>query len=266
MTARAMAGFHHGERVRMFTLTSPGDESAEESYHQLAARWKRFHLALQRRYPAMQFEYFKVVERQLRGHAHLHVLSRGPYIHWRWLREAARNAGFGRIADVRQVGSRAAHYVSKYLAKDMGGTRDRLGLSPLPRWHRRATWSKGWAPNFNAKRAEWLSQLGVSSYTWYLANARPVLVAMRLQRQGYELEPVDYGDVRPRAQAWELDRQEPLRWKSAGDIHQPCAVCTIHADEPTDEFWQGVSRRPHGPHWGPIKPAPPPVYELWPAS
>lgn len=243
----------------MFTLTGPGDESPDDSYDQLAARWKRFYMALKRQFPAMRLEYFKVVERQQRGHAHLHVLARGGYIPQRWLVIAAQRAGFGRIADIRAVGPKAAGYVSKYLAKQMGKVPAQLGLTPLPKWHRRASWSKGWAPGFGSQRASWVAQHSLASYTWFQANGRPVLVAMRLQLLGYELDEVDYGDSPPSEQAWELERQEPLRWKHAGESHRGCWLCASSND-------LRARKRPHGPLLTAIPPAPSPDYELWAAE
>lgn len=238
----------------MFTLTSPADETPDQSYAELAARWKRFHLLLRRRYPGMHFEYFKVVERQQRGHAHLHILYRGGFIWQGWLSQAAARAGFGRVADIRRVGPVAAKYVSKYLAKEMGKPPEGQWPPALPKWHRRATWSRGWALEFAHQRQLWVAGQGLADYRWFMANARPVMVAMRLQLLGYELDEVDYGDVRPTDQGWELERQEPLRWRRAGDTHQPCWLCV--SGDP-------AHRRQHGPAWLAPRPAPPPAFELW---
>jgi hypothetical protein len=84
-----------------------------------------------------------------------------------------------------------------------------------------------------------------------------VLVAMRLQLLGYELDAVDYGDLAPREQGWELDRQEPLRWRSTQHPHQPCWLC---------ESGHPAARRPHAAGWEVIPRAPAPVFELWPAG
>lgn len=256
LVARALAGFLEGQPVRMITLTSPGDESAAASNENLTRRWKRFLLALRRAHPRMGFEYFKVTERQLRGHAHLHILYRGGFIWKGWIRQAAVEAGFGPVRDIRLVGRAAARYVAKYLAKETVAPQG-PGIEPLPRWHRRASWSRGWAPGFNAAREEWLGEQNLARYHWHLANGRPVLVAMRLQLLGYELDAIDYGDLPPRDQAWELERQEPLRWRQASDTHEPCWLCG--SDDP-------ARRRPHGPPMAPLTAAPPPEYELWPAG
>jgi hypothetical protein len=251
-----MAGFPAGEPVRMITLTAPGDEDPLRSYEELPRRWKRFLLQLHRAHPRMRFEYFKVTERQKRGHAHLHILYRGGFIWHGWVRRAAMHAGFGPVRDIRPVGRQAARYVAKYLAKELLVVGHAPGSTPLPKWHRRASWSRGWAPNFSAERDAWLEQNRATTYRWHVASGRPVLVAMRLQLLGYELEAIDYGDLPPRDQAWELERQEPLRWRPTSPTHQPCRLCASG---------DRASRRPHAGSWLVIPFAPPPAHELWPS-
>lgn len=240
MVALALAGFQSGERVRLMTLTSPGDEDSERSYQLLRPRWKRLRETLRRRFPGLRLEYFAVIERQRRGHAHLHVLFRGPYIPQRWLSSAAQKAGFGPIVDVRQVGKAAGRYVAKYLGKEMGATPEALGFPPLPKWHRRATWTHRWAPEFARKRRQWQVEQGLLAYIWYIASGMPMRVASRLQAIGYELEAVDYGDI-PRAdQAWERHRQSPLLVRRAGSQRTACWLC---------DSGDPAARRSHHTDW-----------------
>ena len=251
MVARALAGFGSGERVRMLTLTSPAHEDPARSYEELRTRWKRLRELIRRRFPAIRFDYFAVTERQKRGHAHLHVLFRGGFLPQRWVSAAATRAGFGPIVDLRALGKAAGRYVSKYLGKEMGKTPEMLGIGPLPKWHRRATWSQGWAPEFTARGKALRAAL--VAYAWYLANARPLLIADRLQRSGYEIDAIDYGDAAPRTQAWELHRQEPVQMVRAGTLPCRCLACR-----------QRGPQRGHAPLWSAI-PIPPPVrYQLWP--
>ncbi|MEX2135773.1 MAG: hypothetical protein WEB29_02265 [Chloroflexota bacterium] len=246
MVARALAGFESGERVRMLTLTSPGDEDFTRSYAELRPRWKRFRELLRRRFRRSGFEYFAVIERQQRGHAHLHVLFRGPFIPASWLTYAARKAGFGKIADVRAVGKQAGAYVAKYLGKEMGRTPEGLGFPPLPKWHRRASWSRGWALHFAQRGATWRASL--AGYTWYLANGSPLFVAHRLARLGYELEAIDYGDVPPDGQRWEVGRQERFVIQRPNDRHPVnCWLCAAGGP---------LARRAHGPRPRPVPAAP----------
>lgn len=252
--ARARAGFRTGERVRMITLTAPAHEDPERSYEELRPRWKRLRETLRRHFPGMRIEYFAVTERQHRGHAHLHVLARGGFIPQAWLSRAAERAGFGPVVDIRSVGKEAAGYVAKYLTKEMGNHAERLGLQPLPRWHRRATWSLGWAPHFVRRWAAWREAQNVEGMTWYLANGRPVLVADRLQTMGYELDPIDYGERPPREQVWELRRQEPLLARPTGERHADCWLCATH---------NPAARRPHQPEWSGLPAPPEPSSVLW---
>jgi hypothetical protein len=253
MVARALAGFACGEPVRMLTLTSPGDEDYERSYEQLRPRWKRLRESIRRRFPGLRLEYFDVIERQQRGHAHLHVLFRGGYLPQRWVSAAAAKAGFGRIVDVRSVGKAAGRYVAKYLGKEMGNTPAALGFPALPRWHRRAAWSRGWAPAFAKSKQQFRASL--SGFAWWIFNCRPVLAAERVQRAGFDVEEIDYGDLAPRDQAWELRRKLPVQVIAAGALPCRCEMC------------RDLTRRPrHSVDWRSVPVAPPVRHELWPTQ
>ena len=93
-------------------------------------------------------------------------------------------AGFGPIVDLRAVGKAAGRYVSKYLGKEMGKT---------PEARRRA-------PAEVAPPRDLVARLGTGvhrprqgiaralvAYAWYLANARPALIADRCSL-GYEID------------------------------------------------------------------------------
>jgi hypothetical protein len=255
MVRRAMAGFISGQRVRMMTLTAPASDTVERSYDQQSVRWKRFRERLRRAFPGIRLEYFKVIERQRRGHAHLHVLFRGGFIPQRWLSAAAAKAGFGPIADVREVGKQAARYVSKYLAKEMGDTPELLGLPPLPSWHRRASWSRAWAPAFQHSWQSWLVQQAMATFRWYIASSNPVRTAQQLAQLDYELVALDVGEAAAGdSSPWLAGAG--VRWRAAGANHRPCWLC--ETDHP-------ARHRRHAPDWEAIPPAPPLVLELWPA-
>ncbi len=114
--ARIQAGMNLGP-TRFFTLTSPGGDSADESYAEFSARWKRMHQRMVRRFG--KFEYLAVVEPQKRGAAHVHVVYRGPFIPQAWLSRAAAECGFGRIADIRRSHRQLTSYLAKYLTKQL---------------------------------------------------------------------------------------------------------------------------------------------------
>lgn len=253
MVARALAGFIHGQRVRMFTLTAPASDTVERSYDELARRWNRFREQLRRDFPGMRFEYFKVTERQARGHAHLHVLCRGGFIPQRWLSASAAKAGFGFVADIRQVGKKAAKYVGKYLAKEMGTRGEALGFPPLPRWHRRASWSRNWAPAFQASWQRWMQTQQLLGFSWWISNSPPAPTAYRLGALGYDLVEIDVGHQQELHDL--LDRAD-VCWRSASATHRPCWLC---------ERKHPARRWRHTPEWEPIPSAPPLVLTLWAA-
>lgn len=155
------------------------------------------------------------------------------------------------MVDLREVGKAAGRYIAKYLGKEMGAAPQALGIGPLPKWHRRATWSRGWAPDFTARGKAW--RAAQAGYEWWLANGRPVVIVHRLQVLGYEIDALDYGDAPPRAQAWELRRQEPVQAIRAGTLRCCCDVCRYRGPQ-----------RGHSPQWGGLPMAPPAGYELWP--
>jgi hypothetical protein len=198
--ARIGAGISLG-RVRFFTLTSPGDEDAATSWAELPSRWKRFHQRVKRRYP--DFEYIAVSEEQKRGHAHMHVLYRGPYIDWRVLRAMAAASGFGRIADIRTTNPNLARYMVKYLTKDLRAGRqqaDGTWKGPQLRYRRRVRMSRNWCPPYVPEHQHQWS-------AWRILNGPPAHAAMEVHRAGYRL-------VELVLDRWHLPARfgERLRW------------------------------------------------------
>lgn len=187
--ARAFAGFDMGQPVWLVTLTSPANDSIARSYQQLAARWKRLIRRLRHRFPGATIEYYKVTERQTRGHAHLHVLVRGLLIPNRVLSELAASSGFGWSVDVRRARKRHAGYVTKELSTENPDLWERRGLPSLPKWHRPASSSRGWAPSFRSRRDEWRNAHEVTSFRWHVLPALPSIVATVLGRLGFVIEP-----------------------------------------------------------------------------
>lgn len=121
--------FGRGERVRFVTLTdglvSELDDNGapvmrEMTVADLYAAWNRLRGKLRRK--GVLHEFAAVVETQGNGRLHLHVLMTGRYLAQRRLSEFAKKAGFGPIADIREVKAqhaderRSAAYVSKEMA------------------------------------------------------------------------------------------------------------------------------------------------------
>ncbi len=124
------------ERVRLLTLTC-GREPVERAWGELQARWRKLHKRLARR-AGGRLAYFLVVERQRRGHPHLHVLLRDSgYLPRPILRKAARECGFG-YCDVRLVEpGEVVGRVATYMLKGVG--------QRLPNGTHRVRASRDWA-------------------------------------------------------------------------------------------------------------------------
>ena len=177
-----IARIHKGMRLgdcRFLTITSPGGEDAATSYDELPKRWKRLHERIARRFG--RIEYVTVVEAQKRGHAHLHVVYRGPFIPQRWLSRAAKASGFGPIADIRRPPRAIARYVAKYLTKDLAAANLRLpdgSALGWPKYFRRVRFTPGWC--------EWARRRPNPRWTtWYVTDAPPASTARSAMSRGY---------------------------------------------------------------------------------
>jgi hypothetical protein len=195
--ARVRKGMATGGTVRFFTLTSPGTEDGPTSYEELPHRWKVFILRVTRRFG--HIEYLAVVEPQRRGAAHLHVVYRGPYIPQRWLSQAAADAGFGPIADIRKAPRTIAPYLAKYLGKELANPNVKL-----PKYFRRVRWSHGWCDWQRPQRED-------RPEAWWLVYGLPGETAVSAARRGLRVVAVT-GDGWPGA----LSLRRPLRWQRLG--------------------------------------------------
>ena len=188
--ARVKAGMGLGS-CRFLTLTSPAGESGEDSYLRFPARWKRFHMRLERRFG--RIEYVAVVEPQKRGAAHVHVVYRGPFIPQAWLSRAAAASGFGRIADIRRSHPKLMSYLAKYLAKGLDPEASAAGRrsQKLPKYFRRVRWSSRWSPPWTprAHRTSWTS--------WWIADVGQVHAAIDARGRGYEVTELVIGEASP---------------------------------------------------------------------
>jgi len=165
---------------RFFTITSPGGENREASYGEFPERWKRLHQRIVRQFG--RIEYIAVVEPQKRGAAHIHVVYRGDFIPQRWLSKAAKESGFGPIADIRLPPRQVATYLAKYLTKEL---RD-PSVAP-PRYFRRVRWSKGWSDWSKPTASQLWEQ-------WWIVDAVPVHAAISAARGGFEVVEIHSDD------------------------------------------------------------------------
>lgn len=216
--ARIGAGMKIGP-TRFLTLTSPGGESAEESYARFPERWKRMHQRLIRRFG--KFEYIAVVEPQpKRGAAHIHIVYRGAFIPQQWLSKAAAESGFGKIADIRRGHRKLAGYLAKYLTKDLtsqgGGDRGAAGRSGIPRYFRRVRWSRGWC--------EWTRRRASRTWTaWFIADVGQVHAASDARGRGYTVVELEVSEG-----SLPVSRDRIVRWLRSLRGYRPFALPVMH--------------------------------------
>lgn len=156
-----------GERVRFATLTE--DPARPLDLPALGAAWNRLRTALKD--AGLLNEYVAVVETTRAGRLHLHVVATGKFIPVKALRQAASNAGFGKVTDIRALGGKqppkgmlkreelvslAAHYVAKYLANE-SKRREALDVHVRVRL-RPVRFSRGWGASLGSARADLIAQ------------------------------------------------------------------------------------------------------------
>ena len=147
-----------GKRVRFLTLTE--DPKKPMQIADLSAAWNRMRTRLKDEGKLDQ--YASVVECTSRGRPHLHVVFTGEFVPQRKLSAWAETAGFGRVADIRQVDFDAANQegskrAASYVAKELAGYVSKAkgdGVGKLVAKRRRPLrTSRGWYPG-GMKRAE----------------------------------------------------------------------------------------------------------------
>ena len=116
--AQAALAYFEGERLSFFTVTAPPTDTPRTSVRDFAGRWNILRTEITRHVKG--FKYVRVIERQPgTGRAHYHLII-NRYIPHQILKKAVKNAGFGKIYDIRSISSTDAfYYVLKYLRKPL---------------------------------------------------------------------------------------------------------------------------------------------------
>ena len=104
---------------RFVTLTlNPRNCTRLDSAKYVRNCWAKMRTYLKRKY-GKSISFISVIELQKSGYAHLHILV-DRYIDQKWLSNSWDRIGGGKIVDIRWVDThRVAHYLAKYLTKDM---------------------------------------------------------------------------------------------------------------------------------------------------
>lgn len=185
-------------KARPLDPRAPNAYVASESVRYASWAFNRFRTYLVREYGAVP--YFRGVELQKSGMAHLHVLLRLPagsgapaaFLGLRakvrgpeWDRSAglAVRAGFGKVVDMQlaRSGGDVARYVTKASSEVAGYVTKGLA-GGMPRYTRRSSWSRSeaaaWAPG-------WVKPAPISGFTWRLAKASVGTVSDALWRSEF---------------------------------------------------------------------------------
>ncbi len=122
--------------TRFVTLTLDHSHcTAENSAVYLRECWRKLRTYTKRRY-GQSIDFIAVIEFQVNGYAHLHVLV-DRYIPQRWIQTAWQAVGGGKFVNIKYIDvQRIAAYLSKYLTKD-------IFLSHYPHGTRRYSTSRG---------------------------------------------------------------------------------------------------------------------------
>lgn len=161
-------------------LNDPRRRVIEESLRYQSWAWNRLRTALSRTVAFKGAAYFRGVELQRSGMAHLHVIVRVADLASFWsLRAALRGtdgtdglavrAGFGRVSDVQLARSRGD--VARYVTKDVAAYATKGTDAVMPRYTRRTGYSLGTGSRIAAWAPDWARPTRIAGFTWRLAAA-----------------------------------------------------------------------------------------------
>lgn len=108
-------------RLLTLTVSSKNYETPDEAAQALKRGLRLLRLRLKRHPRLANFPFLAVFEAHESGYPHLHLLIRGKFLPWRWLRMAWEEITGSTGIDIRAIkgGRDAARYVAKYLGKDL---------------------------------------------------------------------------------------------------------------------------------------------------
>lgn len=189
----------------LLTLTVRSSDYAtpEAAAHALKEGLRLLRLRLKRHPKLQNFEFLAVFERHKSGYPHLHLLIRGSFIPWQWLRTAWQDITGSYMVDIRKISTEglAAMYCAKYIGKD---------LSPFEgckRWWRSRNYSEEDVDQYVPPH--W-SERPTRYFAEYFA------FSMALKLQGFIVEKVG---------------REGIRWRAPpdGELSLPYALYGAHA-------------------------------------
>lgn len=103
------------------TVNSKHYDTPDAAAEALKRGLRLLRLHLKRHEKLTNFSFLAVFERHESGYPHLHLLIRGKFIPWKWLRNTWEKITGSTHVDIRKIDSvgKAAFYVSKYVGKEL---------------------------------------------------------------------------------------------------------------------------------------------------
>lgn len=128
----------------LLTLTVSSDhyDTPDAAAAALKRGLKLLRLRLKRHTKLQNFEFLAVFEKHESGYPHLHLLIKGKFIPWVWLRRCWEEITGSIHVDIRRIHSAgmAALYVAKYISKELAS------FAGCKRWWRSHGYSEGVEP------------------------------------------------------------------------------------------------------------------------
>lgn len=121
--ARVIALAKRGRPRALLTLTVRSSDYADpdEAAEALKEGLRLLRLRLKRHARLENFEFLAVFEQHESGYPHLHLLIRGKFIPWQWLRRVWEEMTGAYMVDIRKIDTigQAAMYCAKYITKEL---------------------------------------------------------------------------------------------------------------------------------------------------
>jgi hypothetical protein len=156
--SQLIASIISGKPERFITLTirpTPNKTAAQDAAF-MALSLRQLLRLIRKKWPNVDHQYFVVFEAHVSGRPHMHLVMRGCYMPWNWLKARWRDLTGSTHVHIKGVdrNHRTAAYMGKYMGKDVGkfGTCKRYWhsknweLDPPEERDEQGVWSDVWEP------------------------------------------------------------------------------------------------------------------------
>ena len=132
------------------TVSSKDYPEPQQAAEALKKGLRLLRLRLARDKKLENFEFLAVFEKHASGSPHLHLLIKGSFIPWQWLRKVWEEVTGSYMVDIRKIDTvgKAALYCAKYIGKDLSA------FAGCKRWWRSHGYSDGADDDYSADRPQ----------------------------------------------------------------------------------------------------------------